>query len=240
MNMSIRVASKMYDTSKATSICSTASGECNLQLPFPSTQYYVLETSKSEVVRFSPNLSKIFRLTNRIHDLSVYLTVGLASPQGLEHPAFFHSSIDGVLHSHRWVMLWYSTKKSSVKFPSCNERWLLQVYWSSLSQWYWNKLEHAIQSRWWCKSLWRQRRRRRRRSRCCRGRRWLAATDRLKRRRRNQWRVAPVKICMTGRFAWSATTRGGIASSRPAAIVLLATPVRRGNCDDPEEQIVHY
>lgn len=49
MNMSIRVASRTYDTRKATSICSTSNGVCKLKPPFPSTQYYVLATSNSEV-----------------------------------------------------------------------------------------------------------------------------------------------------------------------------------------------
>ena len=58
MNMNIKIASKMYDTSKATSICSTSNGECKLKLLFPNAQYYVLATSDSEVsvLRSYPSL----------------------------------------------------------------------------------------------------------------------------------------------------------------------------------------
>ncbi|WOK97499.1 hypothetical protein Cni_G06207 [Canna indica] len=49
MNINIKVTSKMYDTSKATSICSTSNVVCKLKLLFPNTQYYVLATPESEV-----------------------------------------------------------------------------------------------------------------------------------------------------------------------------------------------
>ncbi|KAG6501504.1 E3 ubiquitin-protein ligase APD2-like isoform X1 [Zingiber officinale] len=61
MNMSITVASKVYDTSKATSVCSTSRGACKLKLPFPNTRYYVLTTSGDEVTNIE--LSFIARLT---------------------------------------------------------------------------------------------------------------------------------------------------------------------------------
>ncbi|CAL9747941.1 unnamed protein product [Musa acuminata subsp. burmannicoides] len=66
MNMNIKIASKMYDTSKATSICSTSNGECKLKLLFPNAQYYVLATSDSEVPLkvWHIQLSFVARLTS--------------------------------------------------------------------------------------------------------------------------------------------------------------------------------
>ncbi|XP_074585968.1 E3 ubiquitin-protein ligase APD2-like [Curcuma longa] len=61
MNISMTVASKVYDTSKATSVCSTSSGVCKLKLPFPNTQYNVLTTSGDEVINME--LTFIARLT---------------------------------------------------------------------------------------------------------------------------------------------------------------------------------
>lgn len=44
MTMNVNVTSKMYDTTKASSVCSTTDGSCRLNLRFPNTQYVVLTT----------------------------------------------------------------------------------------------------------------------------------------------------------------------------------------------------
>ncbi|KAL8141090.1 hypothetical protein V2J09_007111 [Rumex salicifolius] len=44
MTMNVNVSSKMYDTSNATSVCSTMSGSCKLDLLFPSTKFVILTT----------------------------------------------------------------------------------------------------------------------------------------------------------------------------------------------------
>lgn len=42
--MNVNVSSKMYDSTKAKSMCSTGSGTCHLDLLFPNTQYVVVTT----------------------------------------------------------------------------------------------------------------------------------------------------------------------------------------------------
>ncbi|KAF8377607.1 hypothetical protein HHK36_030989 [Tetracentron sinense] len=44
MAMNVNVSSKMYDTTKAKSICSTINGLCRLKLPFPNTRFVILTT----------------------------------------------------------------------------------------------------------------------------------------------------------------------------------------------------
>lgn len=44
MTMTLNVSAKIYDTSKAKSMCSTTSGSCRLNLLFPSTHYVILTT----------------------------------------------------------------------------------------------------------------------------------------------------------------------------------------------------
>ncbi|KAK9270327.1 hypothetical protein L1049_025905 [Liquidambar formosana] len=44
MNMNVNVSSKMYDITKAKSMCSTSNGSCQLKLLFPNTQFVVLST----------------------------------------------------------------------------------------------------------------------------------------------------------------------------------------------------
>jgi Domain of unknown function (DUF4793) len=51
--LKVNATSKTYDTSKATSICSTTAGPCRLDLSFPSTRYFVLTTADDANVSFS-------------------------------------------------------------------------------------------------------------------------------------------------------------------------------------------
>ncbi|KAG6674541.1 hypothetical protein I3843_15G043400 [Carya illinoinensis] len=44
MTMTLNVSAKIYDTSKAKSMCSTTSGSCRLNLLFPNTHYVILTT----------------------------------------------------------------------------------------------------------------------------------------------------------------------------------------------------
>ncbi|KAG6624547.1 E3 ubiquitin-protein ligase APD2-like isoform X1 [Carya illinoinensis] len=44
INMRVNVSAKIYDTSKAKSMCSTLTGSCRINLLFPDTQYVVLAT----------------------------------------------------------------------------------------------------------------------------------------------------------------------------------------------------
>ncbi|KAK3011694.1 hypothetical protein RJ639_011644 [Escallonia herrerae] len=44
MTLSVNVLSKMYDTTKAKTMCSTISGSCRLNLPFPNSQFIVVTT----------------------------------------------------------------------------------------------------------------------------------------------------------------------------------------------------
>ncbi|KAK3016884.1 hypothetical protein RJ639_005899 [Escallonia herrerae] len=44
MTLSVNVLSKMYDTTKAKTMCSTISGSCRLNLPFPNSQFVVVTT----------------------------------------------------------------------------------------------------------------------------------------------------------------------------------------------------
>ena len=44
VEMKLDLSSKIYDTTRAKSQCSTAEGCCMLKLPFPNTQYVVLAT----------------------------------------------------------------------------------------------------------------------------------------------------------------------------------------------------
>lgn len=44
MSMTLNASAKMYDTSKAKSVCSTATGSCRLGLMFPDTHYVILTT----------------------------------------------------------------------------------------------------------------------------------------------------------------------------------------------------
>ncbi|XP_020213017.1 uncharacterized protein LOC109797400 isoform X1 [Cajanus cajan] len=42
LNMEVNVSAKVYDTTKAKKMCSTANGSCRLSLVFPNTQYVIL------------------------------------------------------------------------------------------------------------------------------------------------------------------------------------------------------
>lgn len=44
MTMNVNVTSKMYDITKAKSMCSTMKGPCRLNLLFPTTQFVILTT----------------------------------------------------------------------------------------------------------------------------------------------------------------------------------------------------
>ncbi|KAL9684189.1 hypothetical protein QQ045_021623 [Rhodiola kirilowii] len=44
LTVHLNVSSKMYDTSKATSVCSAVHGSCRLQLAFPSPKYITVST----------------------------------------------------------------------------------------------------------------------------------------------------------------------------------------------------
>lgn len=44
MAMNVNVSSKMYDITKAKSMCSKIKGACRLKLPFPNTHFVVVTT----------------------------------------------------------------------------------------------------------------------------------------------------------------------------------------------------
>lgn len=45
LSMNVNISAKVYDISKAKSMCSTANGLCKLSLPFPNAHYLIMTTN---------------------------------------------------------------------------------------------------------------------------------------------------------------------------------------------------
>lgn len=74
--MHVNVSSKMYDSTKAKSMCSTGSGTCHLNLLFPITQYVVVTTpNNGDLGQWHVELSFVARLLAYICILGVVVII---------------------------------------------------------------------------------------------------------------------------------------------------------------------
>ncbi|KAL7175600.1 hypothetical protein ACSBR2_029238 [Camellia fascicularis] len=76
MKMNLNVSSKMYDTTKSKSMCSTINGSCQLNLGFPNTQFVTVTTpNNGDLGEWHVELSFVARVVTYIAILGFVVTV---------------------------------------------------------------------------------------------------------------------------------------------------------------------
>ncbi|CAL5418076.1 unnamed protein product [Camellia sinensis] len=76
MKMNLNVSSKMYDTTKSESMCSTINGSCQLNLVFPNTQFVTVTTpNNGDLGEWHVELSFVARVVTYIAILGFVVTV---------------------------------------------------------------------------------------------------------------------------------------------------------------------
>ena len=75
MTLNVNVTSKMYDITKAKSMCSTIKGSCRLNLLFPNTQFVILTTpNNGDLAGWYVELSFVARVVTYVSILGIVLS----------------------------------------------------------------------------------------------------------------------------------------------------------------------
>ena len=75
MTLNVNVTSKMYDITKAKSMCSTIKGSCRLNLLFPNTQFVILTTpNNGDLAGWYIELSFVARVVTYVSILGIVLS----------------------------------------------------------------------------------------------------------------------------------------------------------------------
>ncbi|CAK9174376.1 unnamed protein product, partial [Ilex paraguariensis] len=76
MTMDVNVSSKMYDTTRAKSMCSTTKGSCRLNLLFPKTEYVIISTpNNGDLGRWYIEISFAARILTYITILGFFVII---------------------------------------------------------------------------------------------------------------------------------------------------------------------